>query len=604
MRPHFSLTNQVLVLVVVPLVIQLGSLALLASLQSELERDLRQADRARRIADAVHALCADVYQTMAANSGEKHSRWQSTAQTIPDLKAKFETHYEILDAATRDNESEHAIVKSSQKASIETLKLLETIQDSLAREETDKERELRKPLWKAVRQKSTELLDDNLIALGNNQKLLANKSPEKLAEVRSQIHGTLFFAAMFNLIFIPIAALVWAQGFGAKMRMLNDNTFRLASDMPLNPVLDGRDELARLDSVFHKMADELKESARKERALVDNAKDLICSVDSAGRFVAVNPASRTLLGYEPEELLGSHLIDLIVPGDTNRTLCYLEDIKESGDQTSLELSLRRKDGSTADVLLAAQFERSENSVFCVVHDITARKQAERLRQEVVAMVTHDLRTPLGTVKNVLDFLEGGNFGTLDEKGIRYVTSGQRNVDRMMTLVNDLLDVEKISSGRMELELEVFNLNDCFESCKELHSANANELGIKLVAVPTDLIVKADHEKLQRVMSNLVSNAIKFSSENSQITMSAECAGNEILISVEDHGTGIPADQLDTVFERFQQVSGGAKKHIGSGLGLAICKAIAELHRGRIWVESETGKGSKFTLALKNDVKQT
>lgn len=601
MRPHMSLSMQVLCLVIIPLVVQLISLGVLASLQNELDNDLRKADRARRIADTVHAICADMYDAMAKGSGEKHRTVEMPDDKLYGLPERFEANYKTLKAATKDNSQDYQIVIKSETAAREILKVFHALQLSINTQSEEEGREYRKPLWKAIREKSKVLLNQDLIDLGASQKLLANKSPEKQAEIRERIQSTLFFAGMFNLICLPLIAAIWVRGFALKVKTINDNQFRLASNLPLNPVLEGEDELAKLDSVFHRMASELQESARKERALLDNAKDLICSIDAGGKFVAINPAAESLLGYHQDELIGAHLVDLIAPDDAGRALSYLDKIKNETDAAPLELTLRRKDGTFTEVVLSAHYEQTENSIFCVVHDITARKQAERLRQEVVAMVTHDLRTPLGTVKNVLDFLESGNFGNLDEKGNRYVISGQRNVDRMMTLINDLLDVEKISSGRMELDLEVFELDDCFQNCSELHGGLAEEAGVKLNVVPTDIVIKADHEKLQRVLSNLVTNAIKFSPSGGTVTVSAESlvmdGSSRAQIKVEDQGSGIPEDQIESVFERFQQVSGTAKKFGGSGLGLAICKAITTLHGGRIWVESVPHKGTTFTVEL-------
>jgi len=598
MRPHLSLANQILFLVIVPLALQIGMLVWLASLLSDYETDLKVAARAGRIADTVHALCADVYEAMAQFSQEKHMVVPPSQGAIDHLAQTFNTHYETLKFFTKDNATEYEAVQSSERAAKETLKILQMLEDSLHRHDSDAERLFRKPLWKQLRVQSKKLLDKDLISLGANQKVLFNKGPEIQAKTRARIQQSIFLAQLFNTILIVLAAVFLTRGFVTKINRLNDNALRLASDMPLNPVLEGQDELSALDRVFHSMASELRESARKERALVDNARDLICSIDEGGRFVAVNPASKAILGFEPQELLGSHLIDLIASKDAGKTLSYLDRIKETGDSSPLELTLKRKGGTNMDAILSAHFARDEGSIFCVVHDITERKQAERLRQEVVAMVTHDLRTPLGTVKNVLDFLEGGTFGNLDEKGNRYVASGQRNVDRMMTLINDLLDVEKISSGRMELDISQFELNDCFDACLELHGGMAEEMGVKLVAEPTDIVLKADQEKIQRVMSNLVSNAIKFTERDKTVSISAENKSGETYIYVEDEGSGIPSDQLDSVFERFQQVHGAAKKlGGGSGLGLAICKAIVELHSGKIWVESELGKGSKFIVTV-------
>lgn len=212
------------------------------------------------------------------------------------------------------------------------------------------------------------------------------------------------------------------------------------------------------------------------------------------------------------------------------------------------------------------------------------------------MVTHDLRTPLGTVKNILDLLQRSHFEDFDEKDKKYVVSGQRNVDRMMTLINDLLDIEKITSGRMKLDLGRVVLQELFDASLELHLETAAQADVALVIKDTDIVFEGDEEKLQRVLSNLISNAIKFSPPKGTVTVRAQSGSRDLRIFVEDEGPGIPADQLQSVFERFHQVE-TQKKTGGSGLGLAICKAITNLHAGNIWVESEVDKGSKFIVSL-------
>jgi signal transduction histidine kinase len=212
------------------------------------------------------------------------------------------------------------------------------------------------------------------------------------------------------------------------------------------------------------------------------------------------------------------------------------------------------------------------------------------------MVTHDLRTPLGTVNNVFDFLNQGQLGDLTEKGQRFVSSGLRNTARMMSLVNDLLDIEKIKSGNFEIDFDEVEVNSLLSGCADLHATQASSQGIELAVAETETIVWGEKDKLLRLLSNLVGNAIKFTPAGGKISLAAEEKDGKVRVSVKDTGPGIPKDKLDAVFERYHQVDGEHKAG-GSGLGLAICKMFAEAHGGRIWVESEEGKGSEFILVL-------
>jgi signal transduction histidine kinase len=219
------------------------------------------------------------------------------------------------------------------------------------------------------------------------------------------------------------------------------------------------------------------------------------------------------------------------------------------------------------------------------------------RQELVNMLTHDLRSPLTTIQGFFDLLSTGSFGELNQEGEKFVKLAERNSSVMMLLINDLLDIEKIKSGLMTLNTEDVDVSTLFAEVKESTAAWIKQHGMELVVEDTDFIVHADAEKINRVLYNLVSNSVRYSRAGDKISISAKRRSNEVEIIVSDQGTGIPADKLETIFERFQQVKGDAKGASGSGLGLSICRSIVQLHNGKIWVESEVDKGSTFHFTL-------
>jgi signal transduction histidine kinase len=199
--------------------------------------------------------------------------------------------------------------------------------------------------------------------------------------------------------------------------------------------------------------------------------------------------------------------------------------------------------------------------------------------------------------NVLDFFERLTTDSSDERVNRYVNMGRRNTDRMLSLINDLLDIEKIKSGNMNIEIKDFAIGDCFVTCEELTAAAAEEVGVSLNFTDCDTKVRADQHLVDRVLTNLVSNAIRYSPKGKAVQIFCSEAGDFAKIAVKDEGPGIPEEELPTVFERFRQLkSGGAKNKGGSGLGLTICKAIVEMHGGKIWAES-AGQGTTFLFTL-------
>jgi signal transduction histidine kinase len=221
----------------------------------------------------------------------------------------------------------------------------------------------------------------------------------------------------------------------------------------------------------------------------------------------------------------------------------------------------------------------------------------RTKEELVGMLTHDLRTPLTFIQGCLDMMSQGMLGQLNERGTKLVKLANRNSFLMMGLINDLLDSQKIQSSMMTIECHEVCVAEVFEQVREITADWVEEHGISIKVQDTDIFVSGDQEKLCRVLLNLVSNAVKYSKEGDVITIAAREISPYAEIIVADQGPGIPKDMLKAVFDRFQQVSGDAQAKKGSGLGLSICKDLVGLHGGRIWATSEKGQGTVFHFTV-------
>lgn len=247
---------------------------------------------------------------------------------------------------------------------------------------------------------------------------------------------------------------------------------------------------------------------------------------------------------------------------------------------------------------SGHWSESDQALFCVAHDMSERIEMERFKQQFVSMISHDLRTPLSAVKSTLELLGAGALGSLSEKGQTKVGRAEENLRHTIELINNLLDLEKMESNRMELDARITALKPILDRALEAVSALAERKRIKINDPNCSVEVVADEQRLTQLVINLLGNAIKFSPDGSKITVAVEQIGLMVRVSISDTGPGIPSDQLESIFDRYHQTKSAATAKVeGTGLGLAICKAIAEAHKGSIGVESTEGKGSTFWFSV-------
>lgn len=477
--------------------------------------------------------------------------------------------------------------------------------------------------------------------------------------------------------------------------------------------------LADLDESIRQIRIDFNELARREQSLISQALDVICSIGPDQIFRSVNPASKKVLGYEPAELIGMKFTDLVVEEDRESSLNASLGAARSVDIMNFESRVRRKDGSIIHMLWSAHWSAAEKALFCVAHDITARKKAElmlaesesRIRQiieilpvgllisnelgivesanetllhlsgmsssdfvgtrlsnilpelisnpgapdyqrllgtlndtrlkigggelvnvqvtaskltlasstcyliamvdtsekekleqvkrEFFAMINHDLRAPLTSLLSVFDTLGEGVLGTLTDSGKEIIERNSGEVSRLIKLVDELLDIEKMKAGKFEIEAEISDADSLVQASLNAVHQHAERQKVAISYEKTSCFVYGDRSLLIRVLVNLLSNAVKFSPQNSEVKVSVLEKTDHIQFSVVDRGAGIPEDYRAIIFEQYQQVPGSDQKKRGSGLGLPICKMIVEQHGGKLWLESEPEKGSSFHFTIPN-----
>jgi PAS domain S-box-containing protein len=521
------------------------------------------------------------------------------AKTTPMFERRFTELYDripvdLSDLAqlVRDNPKHKEIVEHVTEEARQEMR-------SLAESKRLVEAGGRFNIMEAIRMKQHLMsMVSELNQISEEEERSGKSNPETAERLKALVKQLLLSGVVMSIVIALSLVAVFHQSTTRRLNSLMDNSRRLGMREELAPVLTGDDELAKLDGAFHKAAIALAEYARKERAVIDNALDVICSLDSQGRFTAVSPASEKLWGFKPEELLGKGWSELAVDQNATGSIEWIE-IVRSRSEAVLESVIRRKDGKPADMLWSAHWSEPEQSLFCVVHDETERKKLERFKQQFVEMISHDLRTPLSAVQSTLEVLGSGAWGEISERAHGKVDRARENIGQSINLINNLLDLERMESGSLEISLEDVLLEPLLERCVEAVGQLAEKRDIAVRLAATSAVVKADCGRLSQVVLNFLGNALKFSPDKSEVIVHVRKDGQWVQVGVTDQGPGVPEAYQKRIFERFQQAPGDESAKLqGTGLGLAICKLIMDAHGGSIGIESQEGQGSTFWFRVR------
>ena len=598
MQFRFSLSQKGLILVAVPLMFELALMASLAYLHNEAEIQASRAEHSKAIVDTINQVEKDIYDVISGVSNDPGSEDAFFKGQFDSVVSDIDSQLHVLRELVKEDPHKYALVSQSLANENQLVALLKQARQLYFSGQFKPKSEARQQMFRDMRRSLHAMLPEEIMSMANSEKVVAREAPGLQRQVREETKVLLIAGAGCVVALTVALFLAYSRQIVSRLNTILDNNIRLATGRTLNQPMRGDDEIADIDHAFHTMSSLLQEATEKERSIVQNARDVIFSLDDRFSFVSVSPASSTVFGYTPEELVGSKLVNLAVPEEIAALLTELKLITEGGTEPPFEMRLKRKDGRLIDIVCSAHWSRKDRTIFCVAHDMTERKQAERLRQEVVQMVSHDLKTPLSTVRTFLELLDAGAFGSLNDRGQHLLKLADSSTSRMLTLIKDLLDIEKMEAGMLLLEKSTTSVHELLEQSAQSVSAMAAERGVKIDAQGSELNVQADPDRIVQVLVNLLSNAIKFSPSNSVVTLSARDAEEWVEISVSDFGRGIPAEKLPTIFDRFSQVrTSDASEKGGSGLGLAICKALVELHGGDILAKSQEGQGSTFLFKL-------
>ena len=350
---------------------------------------------------------------------------------------------------------------------------------------------------------------------------------------------------------------------------------------------------------------QVEASGRKLALFAERAPIAVLELQPDGTVVEVNHAAEILFGYAAAELVGGSVKKLVLPHfheEFDRTWRQVVTSRES--VAGMRIRNPRRDGAEIicewTVTPLVNVQREVIAVIAQGRDITAQLEAERMKKEFTSTLSHELRTPLTSIIGSLQLINSGVMGEVDKEVGELTLVAERNGQRLLDLINDILDIERIESGKFQLAPETLALDELVRESMVLNKAFAERFKVQFVShgdVP-ERKVHADRKRLLQVMTNLLSNAAKFSPEGGTVEISTEDAGPNVRIGVHDRGTGIPEGFRARIFGRFTQADSTATRQKGgTGLGLAICKRLIEMMHGRIGFQDRPGGGSTFWFEL-------
>jgi NtrC-family two-component system sensor histidine kinase KinB len=462
------------------------------------------------------------------------------------------------------------------------------------------------PLFAAVRETCVQLRH-------LNEETMYRASIRAGQVARRAIWSTVLVAAAALMAALIFSLLLAERIVGPIRRFMEASRKISAGDYAVQVPVETGDELGRLADEFNRMAFQLGRyqemnieqiivEKNKGDAILSSIEDGLVIFDTDLRATGINPAGRRILGVESGQGPALECADML---PAPHVCEVIGKVIENGVQPNIpdeQRVITIPDGERSrhylfSVAAIRGKDRSLSGIVLVLRDVTRLKEVERLKSDFVMAASHELRTPLTSLGMSVALLLEHVAPGLAEKDRELLQAAHEEVHRMKALVNDLLDLSKIEAGKIELAFENVPVPILFENVQAIFKSQLNMKEVTLTSkADTNLpSVRVDANKITWVLTNLISNALRYVSKGGHIQLGANRIGAQVHLSVKDDGPGIPSEYQPRIFQKFVQVKG--QEGGGTGLGLAICKEIVRAHGGAIWVESSPGEGSTFTFTL-------
>lgn len=421
--------------------------------------------------------------------------------------------------------------------------------------------------------------------------------PQQLQEIQNHVLLYITVGTATGLLLSFLLSRAFSQDITNRLKTISAEAQGIFQGKSFGQEVGGVDEIAQLEKTLRQSAAQHRQARLREQAILHNAADVICSLDSRFRFTGVSAVAERRWQRTEEDLIGAPLAQILTPDSVEPTLKALEEISRQGSG-DFENKIALLDRTIAEFQWSVNWAKDEKRYFCTVHDVTELRAVERLKEQFLSIVSHDLRAPITSIGISIDLLSRGKRGDIPEKVVSVLKRADSSLSTLTVLVNELLDLSKLEAGKMTLNCALINTHDVFVKVRDSLLGLAESAGVKLEISEERCIIWADSLRLTQAITNLVSNAIKFSPRGGTVRINAQTLSEVVEIQIIDQGPGVPEADKPFVFEKFKQTSVQSNIAVKStGLGLAIVRAIAEAHNGNAGLKDAPEKGSIFYIRL-------
>lgn len=445
-----------------------------------------------------------------------------------------------------------------------------------------------------------------------NETAMFNRKTQVMGFAKWLMYGTLLVSLLAILIAFAVARFLTGR-FLRPLDMLKENVKLVEEDHFKQEVpIVSNDEIGELSEEFNRMIVRLQrfengtkgrlmEEKNRSLAIVKSISDPLIVLDMEYKMIMVNNACEMFFGVREQQSVGKHFLEIFARKDLFDHIVNCSKVSEDKHIPKI-ISIDRPDKNFYFDTIVTKVRNADREIIGFVvlfQNVTKLKKLEKAKTDFISMISHEFKTPLTSIMMGTSLIKKEGLGKLNEKQGEVVSAIEDDTERLSTLVNDLIQLSKIESDRALYNFEACSIFGIVENSLRAFEELAERMDIRLISEVEEKLprVKADHEKVEWVINNLISNSIKHTNAGDTVHIGACVRGSVMQIEVKDTGAGIPEEYVHKVFERFAKIHTDNYEYKGTGLGLSIAKEIVEAHRGRIWCESHLDEGSIFTFEL-------